>query len=95
MSCYIIAQIKIHDRGEYDKYENGFDEVFTKFKGIIVAVDEDPVILEGEWPFTRTVLIRFPNEEEAKRWYESSEYQELAKHRHRASTGNIVMVKRR
>lgn len=95
MSCYIIAQIKINDREEYDIYENGFDEIFAKFKGIIVAVDEDPVVLEGEWPYTRTVLIRFPNEKEARRWYESPEYQRLAEHRHRASTGNIVMVKRR
>ncbi|OQX86331.1 MAG: hypothetical protein B6D63_00240 [Candidatus Latescibacteria bacterium 4484_7] len=75
MSCYIIAQIKINDREEYDIYENGFDEIFAKFKGIIVAVDEDPVVLEGEWPYTRTVLIRFPDEKEARRWYESPEYQ--------------------
>ncbi|OQX83773.1 MAG: hypothetical protein B6D63_05675, partial [Candidatus Latescibacteria bacterium 4484_7] len=34
-------------------------------------------------------------EKEARRWYESPEYQRLAEHRHRASTGNIVMVKRR
>lgn len=94
MSCYIIAQIKIHDRKEYEKYESGFDEIFKKYKGIIVAIDEDPVVLEGDWPYTRTVLIRFPNEEEARRWYESPEYQKLAEHRHRASTGNIVLVRR-
>ncbi len=94
MSCYIIAQIKIYDREEYRVYEEGFDEIFEKYKGIVVAIDENPVILEGEWPYTRTVLIRFPNEEEAKRWYESPEYQKLAEHRRRASTGNIVLIKR-
>ena len=94
MSCYIIAQIKINDRDEYRIYEEGFDEIFEKYKGIVVAMDEDPVILEGEWPYTRTVLIRFPNEEEARRWFESPEYQKLAEHRRKASTGNIVLIKR-
>ena len=68
MSCYFIAQIEIHDRDEYQQYLDGFDEVFEKYKGMIMAVDEEPVVLEGEWPFTRTVLIRFPDENEARRW---------------------------
>lgn len=94
MSCYFIAQITIHDRDLYRKYEDGFDEIFAKYKGIVVCVDEDPVILEGAWSCNRTVLIRFPSEEEAKRWYDSSEYRELAKYRHRSSECNIVLVKR-
>jgi uncharacterized protein (DUF1330 family) len=74
---------------------DGFDEVFSKFRGIVVAVDENPTVLEGEWPSQRTVLIRFPKEDEAKRWYESPGYQKLARQRHRASESNIVLVKRR
>jgi len=94
MSCYFVAQINIHDREEYQKYLDGYDEIFEKYKGIVVAVDDNPTVLEGEWPYTRTVLIRFPDEHEAKKWYESSEYRELVKHRHRASEANIVLVKR-
>lgn len=94
MSVYIIAQISIFDREEYDLYEKGFDEVFRNYKGLLMAVDEEPVVLEGEWPHTRTVLMTFPSEEEAHRWFESEEYQKLALHRRDASTGNIVMVKR-
>lgn len=94
MSVYIIAQISIHDREEYDIYENGFDEIFSKYKGMLMAVDEETVVLEGEWPFTRTVLMTFRSEEDARRWFESEEYQKLAVHRRNASKGNIVMVKR-
>lgn len=94
MSCYLIAQIKIHDRDEYQKYLDGYDEIFSKYKGIVVAVDEGPLMLEGEWPYSRTVLMRFPDEREAKRWYESAEYQELVRHRHRSSDANIVLITR-
>jgi len=94
MSCYLVAQINITDRAEYQKYLDGYDEIFTKYKAIVVAVDECPAVLEGEWPYERTVLIRFSDEEEATRWYESSEYQDLAKHRHRSSEANIVLLRR-
>jgi len=94
MSVYIIAQINVNNREEYDVYVNGFDEVFTKHKGILMAVDEDPVVLEGDWPYKRTVLMSFRSEEDALRWYESPEYQELAVHRRNSSEGNIVMIKR-
>jgi uncharacterized protein (DUF1330 family) len=94
LSCYFIAQININDRDEYQKYLDGFDDIFSKYKGIVAAVDEDPVILEGTWPFTRTVLIRFPNKDEARYWYASPEYQELKKHRQRAADSNIILIER-
>ena len=92
MSVYIIAQIQIHDRAEYDKYSDGFLDVFANYKGELLVVSEDPVVVEGEWPYTRTVLIRFPSAEEARLWYESPEYRAIAQHRYRASKGNIVIV---
>jgi len=92
MSVYLIAQITIHDREEYGIYEAGFLEVFAQFEGELLAVSEEPNVMEGQWPCTRTVLIRFPSADEARRWYTSPQYQAIAQHRLRASTGNIVMV---
>ena len=92
MSVYLIGQITIHDREEYGRYESGFLEVFAQFNGELLAVSEEPTVLEGHWPCTRTVLIRFPSADEAQRWYASPQYQAIAEHRFRASTGNIVMV---
>jgi uncharacterized protein (DUF1330 family) len=95
MSCYLVAQIRIADREEYQKYLDGYDEIFARYKGMVMAVDEEPELLEGEWPYSRTVLIRFPDREEARRWYDSQEYRELVKHRHNSSEANIILVTRR
>lgn len=92
MSVYIVAQITIHDRAEYGRYEEGFMPVWENFRGELLAVSEAPVIVEGQWPCTRTVLMRFPSEAEARRWYESPEYQAIAQHRFRASSGNAVII---
>ena len=92
MAVYIIAQLEINDREEYGKYEAGFFEIFSKYPGEFLVVSEDPVILEGDWPYTRTVVLRFPSAEDALNWYKSDEYQALAQRRLRASAANLIMV---
>ncbi len=93
MSVYLIAQINIADRERYSVYESGFMDIFAQFDGKLLSVDESPDILEGEYAFTRTVLIEFPSKTAADAWYGSEAYQALAQHRFAASEGNIVMIK--
>lgn len=93
MTCYLIAQINVHDREGYRKYLEGFDEVFKDYDGAILAADKEPEVLEGQWPYQRTVLMSFSDKEEARRWYNSPQYQALARQRQGASDSNIVLVK--
>jgi len=92
MSSYVVAQITINDREKYARYEAGFMDVFDQFVGQILAVDEAPESIEGRWPHTRTVLLRFDNLADAKAWYHSEQYQALAKHRWEASIADIAFV---
>lgn len=92
MSCYFVALIAIHDPARYDEYLAGFDAVFARYQGRVVAVEDDARVLEGEWPAGRTVLIRFPSEEELLRWYRSPDYQTIARHRREASVSRIAVV---
>lgn len=93
MPVYIVAELSIHDRTEYGRYEAGFLEIFRRYGGEMLAVEEAPVVVEGAWPHTRTVLIRFPDQAEAERWYRSPEYQALAQHRFRASRANVAILR--
>ncbi len=38
-----------------------------------------PIVLEGQWEATWTVLIQFPDRATALRWYQSEEYAPLKK----------------
>ena len=93
MTCYLIAQINVHDREGYRKYLEGFDEVFKHYDGAILAADKEPVVLEGEWLYRRTVLMSFRDMDEAQRWYDSPQYQALARQRQGVSDSNIVLVR--
>ena len=61
----------------------------------MVGNNENREIIEREWPYTKTVVIRFPSTEKAKGWYESPEYQEVAQHRFNATTTNLILIEGR
>jgi uncharacterized protein (DUF1330 family) len=93
VKAFVIVQIAINDRDGYHQYETaGHQEIFDKFSGKPVGLDEDVKIVEGRWPCTRTVLIEFPSKELARAWYESDEYQAVVGLRHGSATSNLVIV---
>jgi uncharacterized protein (DUF1330 family) len=91
--AFVIVQIAINDRDGYHEYEvAGHQEVFDRFSGKVVGLDEGVEVVEGSWPCTRTVLIEFPSKELARSWYESEDYQAVVGLRHRSATSNLVIV---
>ena len=93
MAVYIISRLTIHNRAEYDKYENQFAEVFAKFNGKVLSVDEEPIVLSGEWEATRSVILEFPSKEDAFAWMKSDEYQRISEHRNAGSSLSSILVK--
>lgn len=92
MTVYVVAQLTIHDREHYGRYEATFMDIFQKYRGSMLAVDEGPKAVEGEWTATRIVLVSFPDADAFNEWFRSPEYVDLAKHRHAGSKGSILLV---
>ena len=92
MAVYIVAQITITDRETYGKYEQGFMDVFNRYDGRLLSVDENAHVLEGDWSCTRTVLAEFPSKDIALAWYNCAEYQALAPFRHMGATSKIALL---
>ncbi|MDR3372810.1 MAG: DUF1330 domain-containing protein [Ancalomicrobiaceae bacterium] len=93
MTAYFVAHIRIDDPAEYRKYLEGCDEVFARFNGRYLAVDTDPIVLEGTPPQGRTILIRFPSESDLLRWYRSPEYQAILAHRLAGARCDSLLVR--
>ena len=92
MPVYLVAQLNIHDRETYAKYGSAFMDIFNPYGGKLLSVEEAPEVLEGEWGYTRTVLLEFPSAELAHAWYASADYQAIAQHRRAASVANVVLL---
>jgi len=93
MNYYFVAQIKINNQDEYQKYLDRVDDIFSRFNGEYLAVDESPVLLEGKWDYTKSVLIKFNSKQDFENWYYSDDYQEILKHRLKSSWCDTILVK--
>ena len=93
MSYFFLAHIKINDEKEYQKYLDHADEVFARYKGRYLAVDNSPEILEGDWGYDRAVVIQFESRKDFMEWYNSKGYQEILKFRLKAADCDSILVK--
>ena len=93
MSAYFIANIRIKDEKLMKQYSEELGDMVMRWGGEYLAIDDSPIVLEGEWPHTRLVLLRFPNQETIQKWYDSDEYQRVLKMRLDASDCNTIMIK--
>jgi uncharacterized protein (DUF1330 family) len=92
MACYFVAQIRILDQKEYDKYLEKVDDIFSRYKGEYLAVDENPTLLEGNWNYTKSVLIKFKTKQDFMEWYYSEDYQAILKYRLNASESDSILI---
>lgn len=89
---YAIAQVKITDRTAYNRYQQRFMSVMKQFKGRVLAADEHPQIVEGQWDREKVVLLEFPDEAAFREWAESPEYVEIARDRKAGSDAVVLLV---
>jgi uncharacterized protein (DUF1330 family) len=90
---YFFANIRIKDPEEYNKYLTKADEVFEKYNGKYLAVDELPELLEGVWNYTKSVLIEFKTKRDFENWYYSEDYQQILKYRLSSADCDSILIK--
>lgn len=90
---YAIAQLIITDRMVYDRYQAKFMGVLNLYQGRLLAADENPVIVEGEWERDKVVVLAFPDEQAFQDWADSPEYLEIAKDRKAGSEAVVLLVR--
>lgn len=92
MKHYFVAQIKINDHDEYEKYLENFDEIFSRYNGKYLAIDESPSLLEGHWDYTKSVLVEFNSRDEFEDWYYSEDYQKILTHRLNSAICDTILL---
>lgn len=81
MTVYVIAQLKFIDEDRYRNYQARFFDVFKNSGGKLLAADEKPVVLDGEWTRDKVVVMSFPDEPRARAFLDSPGYREISKDR--------------
>ena len=92
MTVYAIAQMSFTDRAAYDRYQARFMEVFVKFNGRVLAADEAPTVVEGDWDMEKIVLMSFPDEAAFYDWSRSPDYRAISKDREAGTKGVVLLA---
>jgi uncharacterized protein (DUF1330 family) len=93
VTVYAIAQLKFTDRAAYDRYQARFMDVFARYSGTLLAADESPRVMEGQWDREKVVLMSFPDEAAFRAWAESPEYQDISRDRHAGADSLVLLIK--
>jgi uncharacterized protein (DUF1330 family) len=92
MRAYVIFQERFHDRERFEDYRRRVMATLEPYKARFLVRGGDCTILEGSWPYERTVVIEFPSRPEAEAWYNSAAYQAILPTRLQSMDCNAVLV---
>ena len=92
MAAYVIVRIEVTDPEAFEAYRQQVPAVIEQFGGEYVVRGGEQEVLEGDWPFSRTVVLKFPSMDQARAWHASSEYEGPKALRRSASKGSMIVV---
>ena len=92
MAAYVIAEVDVTDQALYEEYRKLVPETIDKYGGRFLVRGGAIESREGGWQPKRLVVIEFASMEQARAWYESSEYTPLRKVREAAASTRLAFV---
>jgi uncharacterized protein (DUF1330 family) len=92
MSAYVLVSVEVTDPDAYREYTAQTPGTVERYGGRFVVRGGQYETLEGDWSPQRIVVLEFPSVEQAKRWYNSTEYQRILPIRQRNSRTEFLTV---
>ncbi|MBV9512838.1 MAG: DUF1330 domain-containing protein [Mycobacteriaceae bacterium] len=89
---YVILTEEIKDPEGMKAYAQAASPSMSQGGCKILAVDQTPQVLEGDWHGHQTVVLEFESVDAARAWYQSAAYQKAAKLRQAAADCNAVIL---
>ena len=93
MSGFAIFNIEIKKPEEYKEYVDKVKPIAEKYGGEYIVRGGETTIIEGNWTYPRTVVIKFPSYEKALEWYNSEEYQPVKQIRLDNAVADGIIIK--
>ena len=92
MSAYLIIEVTPSDLEKFGEYERGTVPIAAKFGGVPIARDADPMPIERDDKPALGVILRFPDKQAVRDFFDSAEYAPLRTFRHSFCTASALVI---
>ncbi len=92
MPAYMVATIDVKDPAQYEEYKALAPIAIKKFGGEYMTRGGEMETLEGPEQKLRVVLVKFPDMDTARAFYDSPEYKKARDAREGAAEGQFVIL---
>jgi len=92
MPAYFIVEIDVQDAAAFEEYRRQVPATIARYGGRYLVRGGTTETLESDWRPARIVVLEFPSREQAKAFYESSEYAPLKALRLRAARSRLLLA---
>ena len=89
---FLFDNLEVHDPVTLEEYKERVASLVAQYQGRYRALGGKTERVEGDWSPVFPVIIEFPTFDQAKKWYDSEEYQELKTLRLGAVRTNGVLI---
>ena len=89
---YVFLRIEVKNEDIFKQYPELSEKILAKYHGKYLFRGGKYEVLEGEWNFTRNVMLEFESVEQANKWYFSDDYQKALKIRQGSSVGDLIII---
>jgi uncharacterized protein (DUF1330 family) len=89
---YAIFNIEIVNPDAYKEYVHKVRPIAEQFGGEYLVRGGNNQVVEGDWQYSRNVVIKFPSYEKALEWYNSKEYQPIKQIRIDNAKSNGIII---
>lgn len=92
MSAYVVVQVEVQDQATYDEYRKLVQPTLDAYGGRFIVRGGNAQTLEGTWKPARFVVLEFDSVEQAKRWWNSTEYAPAKALRQKSAKTEMIVV---
>lgn len=92
MSAYIIAYVDVTNPQQYEEYKKLSTIAMKAYHAQICVRGGAVEVLEGDWSPARMVVLKFPNMQGARQFYNSPEYRAARDARAGAAVMRMIAV---
>ncbi|KAB1151402.1 DUF1330 domain-containing protein [Tenacibaculum aiptasiae] len=95
MKAYMLAFVRVNDLETFNKeYIENAVPIVQRHGGVTVAVDENPLTIEGTVPEGRVVIVEFPTKVAAEAFYNDPDYQAIKAWRQKVSQSDSIILEK-